>query len=80
MKIAVIVPTIREEKLKDFLLSWSELFTKHNVWLYIVRDGENPTVNGESIKIARHQKSILWIFAFCVFTSNMLYYGNGIFT
>ena len=29
--IAVIVPTIREEKLKEFLLAWSELFTKHNV-------------------------------------------------
>lgn len=50
MKIAVIVPTIREDKLKVFLSAWDFLFKKHNVSLYIVRDGKNPTVNGLSIK------------------------------
>ncbi len=50
MKIAVIVPSCREEKLKEFLNTWTPLFLKHNVNLYVVRDGKNPTVNGESIK------------------------------
>lgn len=50
MQIAVIVPTIREEKLKEFLNAWEYLFKKHNVYLYIVRDGKNPTVNGLSVK------------------------------
>ncbi len=49
-KIAVVVPTVREEKLKEFLSAWSDLFLKHNVSLYIVRDGKKPTVNGESLK------------------------------
>jgi hypothetical protein len=40
--IAVIVPTIREEKLKEFLLAWQDLFLKHNVNLYIVHDGKEP--------------------------------------
>lgn len=44
------MPTIREEKLKEFLLAWNHLFKKHNVNLYIVRDGKNPTVNGFSVK------------------------------
>lgn len=48
--IAVVVPTIREEKLKEFLTAWDFLFKKHNVKLYVVRDGKNPTVNGKSIK------------------------------
>ena len=42
--IAVVVPTIREEKLKEFLQAWEDLFVKHNVKLYVVRDGKNPTV------------------------------------
>lgn len=49
-KIAVIVPTIREEKLKDFLFWWEALFNKHDVNLYVVRDGVTPTVNGETVK------------------------------
>lgn len=48
--IAVVVPTVREEKLKEFLLAWDGLFKKHNVMLYVVKDGKNPTVNGESVK------------------------------
>lgn len=48
--IAVVVPTIREDKLKEFLNAWELLFTKHNIKLYIVKDGKNPTVNGKSIR------------------------------
>lgn len=44
MQIAVVVPTIREDKLKVFLNAWDFLFKKHNVSLYIVRDGKEPTV------------------------------------
>lgn len=40
--IAVIVPTIREEKLKDFIKEWTPLFLKHKVNLYVVRDGQYP--------------------------------------
>ncbi len=50
MQIAVVIPTIREDKLKEFLKAWEHLFIKHNVNLYIVRDGKNPTVNGLSVK------------------------------
>ncbi len=48
--IAVVVPTIREEQLKKFLEAWESLFKKHNVSLYIVKDGENPTVNGTTLE------------------------------
>ncbi len=44
VKIAVIVPTIREEKFKEFLHAWHFLFTKHGITLYAVRDGKNPTL------------------------------------
>jgi hypothetical protein len=49
MTIAVVVPTIREEKLKEFLNAWDPLFKKHRVNLYVVKDGENPTCNGQTI-------------------------------
>lgn len=42
--IAVIVPTIREEKLKEFLNAWEFLFLKHNVTVYVVKDGVKPVV------------------------------------
>lgn len=45
MKIAVIVPTIRPELFSSvFLPAWDHLFTKHDVYLYAVIDGENPVV------------------------------------
>lgn len=47
--IAVVVPTIREECLKDFIRAWKDLFDKHNVKLVVVRDGDAPTVNDEPI-------------------------------
>lgn len=48
--IAVIVPTIRKESWERFIQAWQPLFEKHNVNLYKVEDGENPTCNGESVK------------------------------
>ncbi|MBP7540364.1 MAG: hypothetical protein KA802_10500 [Saprospiraceae bacterium] len=42
MKIAIIVPTVREEKLKEFLNAWEHLFVKHKVNLYIAHDGKTP--------------------------------------
>lgn len=50
MKIAIVVPTIREESWKRFIEAWQPLFDKHNINLYKVEDGENPTCNGESVK------------------------------
>ena len=45
MKIAVIVPTIRPELFfQSFVPAWKSLFQKHAVSLFIVRDGEQPTV------------------------------------
>jgi reversibly glycosylated polypeptide/UDP-arabinopyranose mutase len=42
--IAVVVPTVREEKYKDFVKAWTPLFSKHNVNLITVWDGEYPKV------------------------------------
>lgn len=60
MKIGVIVPTIRPENFAIFLKAWTPLFEKHNITLYKVEDGKNPTVNGESIKsvMGRYSKLI----------------------
>ena len=44
MKIAVIVPTIREEAIKEFKKEWQDLFNHHSVDLYVVWDGDNPYV------------------------------------
>lgn len=64
MKIGVIVPTIREEKFKEFFAAWAGLFEKHQVVLYIVRDGEKPTVNGESIESVMGKKYASLIYNF----------------
>jgi reversibly glycosylated polypeptide/UDP-arabinopyranose mutase len=42
--IVVVVPTIRDECMKEFLTAWDELFKKHNVELVIVRDGDTPKI------------------------------------
>jgi len=42
--IAVVVPTIREEKLKEFISAWRSLFVKHRIVLYVVFDGEKPRI------------------------------------
>lgn len=45
--IAVVVPTIREESYKQFVRAWDGLFTKHNVTLLKVTDGDDPTLTVE---------------------------------
>lgn len=44
MKIAVVVPTVREEQYKKFLVYWADQFTKYDVHLIKVVDGENPHI------------------------------------
>lgn len=46
MNIAVVVPTCREEKWDEFMTAWTPLFKKHNITLWKVQDGNNPTVQG----------------------------------
>lgn len=41
-KIAVVVPTIREDVYQNFLGEWGHLFLNHNVYLFKVIDGDNP--------------------------------------
>ncbi|GIW65029.1 MAG: hypothetical protein KatS3mg093_008 [Candidatus Parcubacteria bacterium] len=40
MKISVVVPTIREESIKRFVIEWKEVFGKYKVNLLIIED--NP--------------------------------------
>ena len=44
-KIACVIPTIRFDKIPHFLSTWNNLFTKHNVDVVIVKDGEDPIVD-----------------------------------
>ncbi len=43
-QIAIVVPSCREESLKTFLEAWKALFFKHEVTLFIVKDGAEPVV------------------------------------
>jgi len=42
--LAVVIPTIREDRLAIFLKEWAPLFEKHNVDIVIVHDGNLPYV------------------------------------
>ena len=45
MKIAVCVPTIRQDKFRDeFLPAWDEVFKRHEVEVFACHDGETPEV------------------------------------
>lgn len=62
--IACVVPTIRPESYKKFLVVWKEQFEKHNVVLITVADGENPTTGigedyGASLKTVMGEYSDL---------------------
>lgn len=50
--IAVVVPTIREDRWKVFRDSWSELFDKHEVKLITVWDGDTPDVSIDGVHLA----------------------------
>lgn len=47
MSWAVVVPTNRPEKFKEFYIAWQSLFRKHKVRLVIVEDGEEYSNLGE---------------------------------
>lgn len=42
--IAVIVPTIREQHFSDFIDAWFDIFQKHDVDVFKVADGDDPSV------------------------------------
>ena len=42
--IAIVIPTIRD--MNPFMKAWQPLFDKHDVYLVVVKDGENPTIDG----------------------------------
>lgn len=42
--IAIVIPTIRPESMKQFENLWRDLIAKHEVLLVRVNDGKNPTV------------------------------------
>lgn len=44
MRLAIIVPTIREEQIIKFKKVWAEQFFKHNVTLFVVHDGDQPWI------------------------------------
>lgn len=54
----MVVPTIRPQQFAQFQEAWQPLFTKHNVCLIAVHDGENPTleVDGENVDIDFYKK------------------------
>jgi len=59
--IAIVIPTIRPKQFKAFKKAWDPLFKKHKCKLVVVKDGENPTVNGKSAKEimgAKYAKSL----------------------
>lgn len=47
--IAVVVPTIRPERMKKFRECWGPLFNKHMVKLFVVEDGDDPVCNGTKL-------------------------------
>lgn len=51
--VAVIVPTIREDRIAAFKKAWEDQFSRHRVKLVIVRDGDAPVVehNGKTFGV-----------------------------
>lgn len=52
--IAVVVPTIREDCFKRFMNGWRDLFSRHDVDLIKVQDGDFPTLTHYGRKKKRH--------------------------
>lgn len=59
MSIAVVVPTIREECFEEFEVAWDKLFTKHDVTLIKVADGDSPKL--ECWKSRGSEVTELWL-------------------
>jgi len=51
-RIAVVVPTIRDECWEEFLNAWSPIFRKHEVYLLKVRDGDQ-----QHLQVLDHSES-----------------------
>ena len=47
MNIAVVVPTVREDRWRVFKDAWADLFKKHGAYLITVWDGEVPRVTAD---------------------------------
>lgn len=43
--IAVVIPTIRKDNYRMFVDRWTLLFSKHNIKIFTVWDGDNPRVD-----------------------------------
>ena len=57
--IAVIVPTIRPELFEnEFLPKWQHLFDKHQVELFVVNDGDNPTASVYQRGMMEHYEKV----------------------
>lgn len=57
--IAVIVPTIRPELFENkFLPKWQKLFDKHEVELFVVNDGDNPTASVYRCGMMEHYEKV----------------------
>lgn len=52
MSIAVVVPTIRQACFDEFLLAWRDLFTKHDVNLIAIRDGDDPECVNMGVRLS----------------------------
>ncbi|HLD92206.1 MAG TPA: hypothetical protein VI795_02285 [Patescibacteria group bacterium] len=49
--IAVVVPTIRPEKINEFLVAWKYLFDKHNVEFILIDDsGDKPQIRNNRLE------------------------------
>lgn len=48
--VAVVIPTIRPDEMAKFMVAWEPLFSKHNVNLVVVNDGEKPVANNKSLE------------------------------
>jgi len=51
MNIACVIPTIREKSLAEFVKAWKPLIKKHHIDLIIIRDGDNPILSHNDIKM-----------------------------
>lgn len=64
-RIAIVVPTIRPESLKEFKSAWQSLFDKHNVELIVIHDGDDPLLEWEGMSygvdnIMGNDKSLIY--------------------
>lgn len=66
--IAIVVPTIRPESFAKFLHAWGDLFTKHQVELIAIWDGEKPILEHNGTNYT--PKEIMGEYASCLTNFN----------